>query len=509
MSERRVVPRMILLIAFLIASSCGNPAQTTPSDLSDWLVSTPEEQGLDSKKLEEMLAYIDEENLPITSALVMRHGSLVMEAYPQRYAGPAVKRKLYSATKSFISALVGIAIQEGFLESVDQKVINFFPERTIKNLNARKRDITIEHLLTMTPGYQWDMGDGSRMRESQDPVQYVLDKPMVAAPGRVYNYGDGASHLLSAILTQVTGLTTLEFAQQYLFTPLGITDVSWESKEDVNFGGSGLYLTPRDMAKFGSLYLNEGRWGEKQVVPAKWVAHSTRTYVRGEGYIAETEAYIDGYGYQWWTVPESGVFYASGMNEQRIYVIPELDMVVVFTANNTGPNLTYGLVSHFIYPALEEQSVGRYSKYGFSFEYPFGMQVRESPFPGRDAISDASGSVEFRYEYPFFEYISVTWLASEELPDLEKLLEEVYASAELEFTHLGPVERVTKGGRDLAYQAFQLTDDGLALQGAVGAWYNPRQKRSYIFAYGATPESSPEVEVEDQFWKLYRSFSDE
>jgi CubicO group peptidase (beta-lactamase class C family) len=190
MSERRVIPTIIFLIAFLITSSCGSPPQT-PQDSSAWPVSTPEAQGMDSTKLEEMLAYIEEENLPITSVLIVRHGSLVMEAYPQRYAGPDVKRKLYSATKSFISALIGIAIQEGFLESVDQKVIDFFPERTIKNLDARKRDITIEHLLTMTPGYQWDMGDGSRMRDSQDPVQYVLDKPMVAAPGTVYNYGDG------------------------------------------------------------------------------------------------------------------------------------------------------------------------------------------------------------------------------------------------------------------------------------------------------------------------------
>jgi CubicO group peptidase (beta-lactamase class C family) len=464
---------------------------------------------MDSTKLEEMLAYIEEENLPITSVLIVRHGSLVMEAYPQRYAGPDVKRKLYSATKSFISALIGIAIQEGFLESVDQKVIDFFPERTIKNLDARKRDITIEHLLTMTPGYQWDMGDGSRMRDSQDPVQYVLDKPMVAAPGTVYNYGDGASHLLSAILTWVTGRTTLEFAQQYLFTPLGITDVSWESKAGVNFGGSGLYLTPRDMAKFGYLYLNEGRWGNEQIVSADWVDLSTRTYIRGEGYIAEAEAYIDGYGYQWWTVPESGVFYASGMNEQRIYVIPELDMVVVFTANNPGQNVTYGLASQFIYPAFEERPISRYSKYGFSFEYPFGMQVREWPFLGHEAISDASGDVEFRFEYPFFEYISITWLTSEELPDLEKLLEEVYASAELEFTRQGPVERVSRSRREMAYQTFELIDDGLTLQGAVGAWYNSQQKRSYIFAYAALPNPGVEVDVLDKFWTYLAAFSDE
>jgi CubicO group peptidase (beta-lactamase class C family) len=301
-----------------------------------WLSSTPEEQGMDSAKLEQIIESIKQQNIAIHSLLIIRHGYLMFEKYLnlEEYLGHTQSNQdnmhsLYSVTKSIMSALTGIAIEEGYIDNTSLKVVDFFPENTIENLDSRKKNMTLHHLLTMTTGFEWDewTGDSAyKMLRSANPVKYMLDLPMKYDPGTVLTYCTGASHLLSAIIQKTTGKTTLEFARKYLFKPLAISEVQWTyDQQNINHGGHGLSLTSRDMAKFGYLYSNNGTWNGEQIVSTDWVIKSTQTYNLFEE--------NSGYGYQWWTFPQINVYYASGLYGQSIYVAPEKDMVVVFTTD--------------------------------------------------------------------------------------------------------------------------------------------------------------------------------
>jgi CubicO group peptidase (beta-lactamase class C family) len=320
-----------------------------------WRSSTPEEQGMDSEMLTEMLAYIRENGVRVDSVTIVHHGYLVLDAYFHRF-GKDSRHDLYSCTKSVTSALIGIAIDQGYIEGVDQPVLSFFPERTVANLDARKEAMTLEHLLTMTDGFDWvkkdvrstSIGDTTpKMKQSRDWVQFVLDRPMAEEPGTRFNYNSGASHLLSAIIQETTSTTALEFAEEHLLGPLGISEATWSSDpQGRNYGGSYLRITPHDMAKFGYLYLNEGRWDSEQIVPAAWVKASTTNHSPTPGVY---------YGYQWWIYPSAGYFSAVGGRGQYIAVVPELDMVVVFTSDLKPEDLYTPLLllAFYIIPAAE------------------------------------------------------------------------------------------------------------------------------------------------------------
>jgi CubicO group peptidase (beta-lactamase class C family) len=243
-------------------------------------------------------------------------------------------QSLYSCTKSVTSALVGIALDQGHIQSVEQPVLSFFPERTVANLDARKEAMKLEHLLTMTDGLDWvrkdvrftSSGDTTpEMTRSRDWVQFTLDRPMAEEPGTRWNYNSGASHLLSATIQETTGMTALEFAEEHLFGPLGISGAVWgRDPQGRNYGAAQLHMTAHDMAKFGYLYLNDGLWDGKQIVPAGWVEASTTNHSPTPGVC---------YGYQWWVMPWAGYYSAIGARGQYIVVLPELDMVVVFTSD--------------------------------------------------------------------------------------------------------------------------------------------------------------------------------
>jgi CubicO group peptidase (beta-lactamase class C family) len=227
--------------------------------------------------------------------------------------------------------LIGIAIDKGYIAGVDQTILSFFPEKPAANTDTRKEGMTLEHLLTMTTGlycrdsylYRWD--GLYLMRSSPDWVQYMLDLPMVEEPGSYFEYCNGASFLLSAILQEATGLSAFEFAQEHLFNPLGISDVQWPSNpQGISIGYSDLELRPKDMAKIGYLFQNDGVWDGEQIVPSAWVRDSTRKYI--------SATLQEGYGYQWW-VDVSGIYMALGYGGQYIVVVPEENLVVVFVSD--------------------------------------------------------------------------------------------------------------------------------------------------------------------------------
>jgi CubicO group peptidase (beta-lactamase class C family) len=207
-------------------------------------------------------------------------------------------------------------------------VIDFFPEMEFDNMDSRKSSMTIEHLLTMTHGLDWEENnDYFPMTISDNWVQFVLDRPMIRDPGSVMEYCSGAPHVLSAIIERVSGNSTLEFAEEYLFEPLRVDDYNWETDpQGIYEGARGLSLTPHDMAKFGYLFLNNGTWDTEQIVSPDWISMSRD----GQHYVN----LIKRYGYGWWNYTGVGAYNAVGFTAQVISVVPEHDLVVVVTGRD-------------------------------------------------------------------------------------------------------------------------------------------------------------------------------
>ena len=298
-----------------------------------WLNSTPEEQGMDPSRLQGMIDYIEDNSLAIHSVVVIRNGYKVLEEYLGVVYDQDSTHLLYSVTKSFTSALVGIAIDQGYIDNVSVPMLSFFPDYEITNVDARRERITIEHLLTMRSGMFWDENsapysspeNGIYHINTGDGVEFMLNSDMVAEPGTLWHYNTGASHLLSAIVQVATGMTTLEFAEANLFEPLGISPAYW-SRDMAGWykGGFDLRMNTRNMAKFGYLYLNNGTWDGEQIISEDWVETSASSITTFDEW--------GGYGYQWWTTPELGMYSARGLYGQYIFVIPEHDIVVAFTS---------------------------------------------------------------------------------------------------------------------------------------------------------------------------------
>jgi CubicO group peptidase (beta-lactamase class C family) len=310
---------------FPFSSYSQVPNSHLPDD--DWKTSTPEAQGVDSTKLLEMFREIQANGgNDLHSILIVRNGYLITEGYLSPYHKDTL-HNIKSSSKSILSALVGIALQRGYLKSLDQKVSDFYPEYVS---DPSKSDITLRHLLTMTAGLAWsnDQELGSMSPFDLNAWKIV---PMRDVPGQKWEYNTMLPHMMSAILTKATGEGTKEFAESALFKQLGIFAVKW-SRDNKGFymGGSEIFLRPRDMAKFGLLYLNKGAWNGRQVVPKAWIEESTLpTKDAGRGQCGGNPIR---YGYWWW-IPDKG-FQARGVNGQYVFVRPDLNMVVVSTAEN-------------------------------------------------------------------------------------------------------------------------------------------------------------------------------
>jgi CubicO group peptidase (beta-lactamase class C family) len=331
-----------------------------PWPTENWTASTLLDQGMDPSDISALKSYINRFNKEIHSFLIIKNGYLVEEEYFGVDARKLVPHWVYSVTKSITATLVGIAIDKGYLSDINQKALDFFPNKTFQNTDDDKQNITIEHLLTMTSGLQWEewwvnydnpANDFRKIRDtSVDWIQYILDKPMVAKPGTHFNYNGGNCHLLSAIIQSVYGDTMEAFANEFLFTPLNITDYYWgKDPQGITQGETYLSLTSRDMAKFGFLYLQNGTWEEEQLVSKEWIQLAI------EGLVSTTHSTQYSYGYLWW-ISKTTVkhFQAHGWHGQNIYVIPEKDLIVVFTSDEPTFLLAFGnyLIEKFVIPAI-------------------------------------------------------------------------------------------------------------------------------------------------------------
>jgi len=318
-----------------------------PDIWSNWETGLPEQGGLDSAALVEMFDFVRQNAIPVHSVQIVRHGRLLLDAYFHPFC-MGVPHDVASVTKSVTSTLIGLAIQKGLLRDVHQSLLSLSPNRTVLNPDERKQKITLENLLTMQAG--WDCGFEPKearlfeMRRSADWLQFMLDLPMVAQPGTRFAYCSGNPHVLSIVLSQVTGTNALEFARRELFEPIGIQDVHWPADPNGNtYGWGDLQLHPRDMAKLGQLFLDRGRYGTNQVISESWITNAIYAHV-------EHTVNKDHYGFGWWVKGDDypGMFEAVGRGGQRINVWPAKDMVLVFTGGGFEP----GDLARFILKAL-------------------------------------------------------------------------------------------------------------------------------------------------------------
>ena len=269
--------------------------------------------------------------LPRLRSLIVSHkGSIVLERY---YNGARVTTpaNIKSASKSVISALVGIAVSRGLITGVDQKIVDYFPELA-SDPEPNKRQITIEDLLTMRSGLESTSGRNyGAWVQSPNWVRFVLRRPLIDEPGRRVEYSTGSSHLLSAIVTKATKMSTWQFAQESLAKPLGFTLAKWVTDpQGIYFGGNEMVMTPRQMIEFGELYLNDGKAGERQVIPKSWI---DRTRVpRGKSRWGSDREY----GYGFWIREFAGhdSYYAWGYGGQFIFIVPGKDLVIVTTSRS-------------------------------------------------------------------------------------------------------------------------------------------------------------------------------
>jgi CubicO group peptidase (beta-lactamase class C family) len=312
-----------------------------PAALNDgWPVSTAEEQGLDRTVLED--GYAAAAQLPYAySLLIVRNGYLVAEQYFNGNSRDNPNRVM-SVSKSVLSGLVGIALKERYLDSLDQKALDFFPEYVTASLDRRKFDITVRHLLMMRAGFDNDEATYFQIHTSGNWIKTTIELPLLYNPGERMSYNTFEAHLLSAILTEASHLSTYDFARTFLCEPLGMTIASWEADpQGYYFGGNGMRFRPRELARFGYLYLRGGSTAGRQIIAKEWIEESLTNFTQWQD-LTWGDVHKCNYGYLWWMGEVSGyrVFFALGHGGQYVVDCPQLDMIVVTTAN---PDFDWGV----------------------------------------------------------------------------------------------------------------------------------------------------------------------
>jgi CubicO group peptidase (beta-lactamase class C family) len=288
---------------------------------------------MDSSALAKLVGYGGSHSFD--SLLVVRHGRIVTEAYYTPYTGD-IPHEIFSSTKAVTGTLLGMVYKDGLLDRLDHPMLDFFADRHVANVDDRKKAITVQNLLDMTSGLDWDQGfEGGKEQSPSDLYRssnwtpFILDRPMAHPPGEVYNYSNGCPDLVSAIITKLTGKLAEDYAREKLFGPLGIADWHWErDPQGLTIGEGMLFLLPRDMAKIGYLYLHHGEWEGRRLLPPGWADVLNHTIVNMHSSYDPNQSYSNFS----WIFPDRRVYMANGKNGQLITVFPDLDAVVVITA---------------------------------------------------------------------------------------------------------------------------------------------------------------------------------
>jgi CubicO group peptidase (beta-lactamase class C family) len=391
MKQTALLISVLLLLLMIIG--CGseppNPyVYKSPESVNDGLdVGTLSEVGMDPALIEKAVDDINRGRYKeVHSMLIYKDNKLVFEEYfpghkyqwdGDNYHGDLVAwdtstlHCIQSDTKSITSACIGIAIDKGFIESVHQSIFDYLPEH--QQFNTEERDkITIEHLLTMTSGLDWQEWSASYSSKDnpmigiwfsdKDPITYILDRSMKNEPGTHFTYYGGNMILLGEIIKNATGMDIDKFSARYLFEPLGIDSFDWWNRFEngVIEAASGLKITPRDMVKVGAMFLNNGVWKGQRIISEPWVEKSANAFPINRGIdVPGEDGGKLGYAYSWWTkqYSDSGqiinMFLALGWGGQKIMVLPEVNTVVVFTGGSyTSEVRNFSILEKYVIPAF-------------------------------------------------------------------------------------------------------------------------------------------------------------
>ncbi|MBI9097431.1 MAG: serine hydrolase [Spirochaetaceae bacterium] len=377
MSYCRTHVVILLISCFFISSTCSRlefSQDYWPTE--NWRRSTPEQQGMDSEKLALMLEYVEKEKIPIDSIHIIRNGYLILDTYIHPFRSED-RHIIHSCTKSIVSILIGIAIDKDYINDVNQPVLDFYTYYNFRDLTDDKQNLTLRHLLTMTTSldsrdsylYRWD--GLKKMIQTYDWTSYILNLPMVSAPGDRFEYSNMSSFLLTSILSRSTGQSPLDFAAENLFVPLGISDIQWPvSPDGINIGWGEMRIKPLDMAKIGLLVLNKGKWAEKQIVSSAYLKDSTKVQV-------ETNTLQKNYGFQWW-ISDENQFMAVGFSGQYLIINRKENLIAVITSSLSEEKIQIpeNLFNSFVLNSLGKETV--LPENGLSFQKLVQLEERLS-----------------------------------------------------------------------------------------------------------------------------------
>ncbi len=325
---------IILLVSVLSFSFCDREPIAPEIDFFKWIVATPESQGMHSPMLDSASVHAAQKGF-VDGLLVIRNGYIVEENYYNGY-NESLPHNVMSVSKSFLSAMAGIALEQGYIDSLEHKMLDYFPDYISPDIDPRKYNITIRHLLTMRMGIATETENYFEIYNSKNWLKTTIEFPLTSNPGERMRYNTFQTHLLSAIITKTSNMSTLEFARKFLTDPMGITIDGWEKDpQGYYFGGNSMYFTPREMAVLGYLYLNDGKLKGQQIVPSQWITLSlSPTTSRSSTPWGVFSNYA--YGYLWWLgqINNYEVFMALGYGGQTVLTFPALNLIVVTTANN-------------------------------------------------------------------------------------------------------------------------------------------------------------------------------
>ncbi len=378
----------LILGLVLILGSCDNEGESgytyeiPPLTSDGWMVGSAHEVGLDTTELTDMVDYLASRYVHnIHSIIIVKNDQLVFEKYFEGYLysndppgsnGDFIQYDretdhfLASVSKSVTSVIFGAAVNAGFIKNVDTLLLDVLPEYE-HILIGEKADITLEHLLCMSSGLYWDEwstsyedpeNDVRALFNEEDPIEYILSKHLTNSPGDEFHYNSGGTNVLGAIIEKETGMSLLDFGNEYLFDPLNMEGGLWELMAGgYYFASGGIYLRPRELTKIGYLFLNEGKWDNTQIITEEWISESTAAHIQTEDLIPQS----DSYGYQWWIMDLQAnnqtynCFFAAGWGDQYMFIFPDQEMIITINSGNyTGAmNMSiFTFVENHILPAL-------------------------------------------------------------------------------------------------------------------------------------------------------------
>ncbi len=316
-----------------------------PTDINDgWEVSTPGSENIDETTLTQIFedVHADEDLWQLRSLLVFRNGKLVAESYLKDAEDQTSQHAIWSCTKQVLAVLVGIALEQGHIKSIGDPISDYLEE--VQNGNEDKAGITLENLLTMRSGINFNETDDSSQllqKKPKNTLQYILNIPLINEPGEVFQYNSGNSHLIAASIQNAVGKPTDEWADDVLFSQIGFSNYNWLRYDNYTFGGWGISTTPRELARVAHLVMNRGAWNGTQLVDSLWIDQMISPHILDAGSFEEdTFTGSLQFGYHWWIQPELEAYFMSGSGGQYAVIVPAKSLVVVgFSEHDTDDDL--------------------------------------------------------------------------------------------------------------------------------------------------------------------------